>query len=124
MLKVCCAVIENAGKFHAFRRGSRMKMPGKWEFPGGKIQNNETPEVALHRELLEELAIQVQIIRPLIPVVHHYPEFSIELIPFLVNITEGEITLLEHDAQLLGTPTELAQLNWAEADLPVLKQLD
>lgn len=122
-LKVCCGIIEEAGKFYAFRRGSGMKMPGKWEFPGGKVEAGESAESALHRELLEELNIEIEIIRPLNAVSHNYPDFSIELIPFIVKISAGELALNEHDAVKLESFEQLINLDWAEADIPVLNQL-
>lgn len=122
-LKVCCGIIEEAGKFYAFRRGGGMKMPGKWEFPGGKVEAGEEPIAALHRELKEELNIEIEIIRPLNAVSHNYPDFSIELIPFIVKISAGAITLNEHDAIKLGSIEQLVNLDWAEADIPVLNQL-
>lgn len=122
-LAVCCGIIEDAGKFYAFRRGGGMKMPGKWEFPGGKVNSNEDPIAALHRELREELNIEVEIIRPLKSVWHNYPDFSIELIPFIVKVSAGVITLKEHDAIQFGSVDQLINLDWAEADIPILNQL-
>lgn len=119
-LKVCCGIIEEAGKFYAFRRGSGMKMPGKWEFPGGKVEAGESAESALHRELLEELHIKIEILERMEAVHHDYPEFSIELIPFRARILEGTIQLIEHDALQLGNIDALKNLDWADADRKII----
>jgi 8-oxo-dGTP diphosphatase len=123
ILAVCCGIIEESGKVYAFRRGGGMKMPGKWEFPGGKVEAGESAESALHRELLEELLIKVEILECMEVVHHDYPEFTIHLIPFRARILEGTIQLIEHDAFQLGTIAELRDLDWADADIPVLNQL-
>ena len=122
-LIVCCGIIEEAGRFYAFRRGGGMKMPGKWEFPGGKVEAGESAESALHRELLEELQIKIEILERLEAVQHDYPEFTIYLIPFRMQVVEGTIQLIEHDALQLGTIKELKDLDWADADRKIIELL-
>jgi 8-oxo-dGTP diphosphatase len=123
ILAVCCGIIEESGKIYAFRRGGGMKMPGKWEFPGGKVEVGESAESALHRELLEELLIKVEILERMEVVHHDYPEFTIHLIPFRARILEGTIQLLEHDAFQLATIEELNDLDWADADRKIIEHL-
>lgn len=98
-----------------------MSLPLKWEFPGGKIDEGEMPEECLKRELREELGIEVAVGKPLLPVTHHYPTFSVTLYPFICTIVSGEITLLEHAACVWLPPEMLHTLDWAEADMPVIK---
>jgi 8-oxo-dGTP diphosphatase len=123
VLEVCCGIVEEAGKIYSFRRGGGMKMPGKWEFPGGKVEAGESAESALHRELLEELQIKIEILERKEAVQHDYPEFTIHLIPFRVQVVEGTIQLLEHDALQLGTIKELIDLDWADADRKIIEML-
>ena len=123
ILEVCCGIIEESGKIYAFRRGGGMKMPGKWEFPGGKVEAGESAESALHRELLEELQIKIEILERIEVVYHDYPEFTIHLIPFRAHIVEGTIQLIEHDALQLGTVIELNDLDWADADRKIVQLL-
>jgi 8-oxo-dGTP diphosphatase len=123
ILAVCCGIIEESGKIYAFRRGGGMKMPGKWEFPGGKVEAGESAESALHRELLEELLIKIEILERMEVVHHDYPEFTIHLIPFRARILEGTIQLIEHDAFQLGTIEELNDLDWADADRKIVELL-
>jgi mutator protein MutT len=97
-----------------------MSLPLKWEFPGGKINDGERPEDCLSRELHEELGIAVVISRSLAPVTHQYPTFIITLYPFVCRISSGEIILHEHKAFAWLPPEKLHELDWAEADIPVI----
>ncbi len=100
-----------------------MKMPGKWEFPGGKVEINETAEDALIREIQEELNLGIAIEKPLTPVEHDYHTFQIRLIPFLVHAVTGELQLTEHDAFLWCNREQIQQLDWAEADIPIMREV-
>lgn len=98
-----------------------MSLPLKWEFPGGKIDLGESPEECLKRELLEELGIHVCLEKSLPHSTYHYPNFAITLHPFVCTITSGEIVLHEHTAINWLPPEELHDLDWAEADVPVIE---
>ena len=97
-----------------------MSLPLKWEFPGGKIDEGESPEECLKRELNEELGIEVSVGQPLTATIHQYPSFSVTLYPFICEIISGEITLHEHSAMVWLAAEELNTLDWAEADAPVI----
>lgn len=99
-----------------------MNMPLKWEFPGGKVDDGESLEGCLVRELMEELGIVVTINRPLSPVTHNYPAFIITLHPFICKINSGNLILNEHAAIKWQLPSELQQLDWAEADIPIVTE--
>ena len=117
---VTCAIIERDGLVLAAQRSRFMRMPLKWEFPGGKIEPGEGPEACLHRELLEEMGIRVAVKRAMPPSTHRYPAFTITLHPFVCEILSGEMTLNEHRAVAWLKPEELPALNWVEADLAVV----
>ncbi len=119
-IRVACAVIEDQGKVLAAQRSRSMSMPLKWEFPGGKLHDGESPEACLARELEEELGIRVRIRHPLPPVVHRYDEFVIELIPFVCTLAGGRLMLHEHSAVAWLSPHELSELDWPAADIPVI----
>lgn len=70
---------------------------GLWEFAGGKIEADETPERAIIRELKEEFDVEVTVNKKVTHHIYHYPEVSLELHTFEVVITSGDIKLLEHD---------------------------
>lgn len=118
---VACAIIENEGKVLAAQRSELMSLPLKWEFPGGKIRTDESPEECLKRELVEEMDVRVAVGFPLVPVTHQYSAFTVTLYPFLCTIPSGEIKLNEHTNIVWLKAEDLHKLDWAEADLPVIK---
>ena len=95
-----------------------------WEFPGGKMENGETPEQALARELKEELAIDVDVGGFLCTVEHDYPEFHLTMHCYFCTITGGKSPeLLEHEAARWLGPGELDSVNWLPADVKVVAAL-
>ena len=122
-IRVTCAVISRHGRILVARRGPGMKMPGKWEFPGGKVEAGESEEETICREIQEELSLTIRVTDRWPAVFHDYGSFRIELIPFLAEALSGEAVPSEHDQICWLTPAELKDLDWAEADLPVMRQL-
>ncbi|OAQ38860.1 DNA mismatch repair protein MutT [Pedobacter psychrophilus] len=123
VIKVTCAIINFKGKILVVQRSEMMSMPLKWEFPGGKVEANESEIDCIKREIKEELDIEISISKRLTPSNYNYPNMSIELIPFLANHKEGEIFLKEHKQYLILAKHELSNLDWADADLPILKEI-
>jgi 8-oxo-dGTP diphosphatase len=124
-LRVTCAVIQRAdGLILAAQRPDGKSLGGKWEFPGGKVDAGETPEMAIVRELREELDVTVVVEKSLAIVHHQYPSFLIELHPFIVRIVSGELHAKEHQAIAWLTLPELRQLDLATADIPVVDELE
>jgi len=122
-IHVTCAVIERNGKVLCVQRSPEMDQPLKWEFPGGKIEPGESPEDCLIREILEELDIWIGILEPMTVSQHRYPGGpAIRLIPYLCSVTSGKIRLKEHIQYLWLPKCRLLQLNWAEADLPIVRE--
>jgi 8-oxo-dGTP diphosphatase len=119
---VACAIIEQEGKVLATQRSESMSLPLKWEFPGGKIKDGETAPECLVRECREELGVSVVVGRALPPTTHHYPAFTVTLYPFRCSLPEGRITLHEHRDLAWLSPADLGNIDWAEADLPVIEQ--
>jgi 8-oxo-dGTP diphosphatase len=117
---VACAIIERDGRVLATRRSATMSLPLKWEFPGGKLEPGESPQECLHRELHEELGVQVAIEAGLPTVTHNYPDFTCTLYPFVCTLSGGELVLHEHDQLVWLSPPQLHSLDWLAADLPVL----
>ncbi len=123
MIQVTCAILLRDGLVMAAQRSATMRLPLKWEFPGGKIEAGESAEACIRRELQEELGIKVEMLQRGPGV--HYPveKPEIELIPFIGRITGGELHPLEHAELRWCTREELLELDWAEADVDVLKWL-
>jgi 8-oxo-dGTP diphosphatase len=122
MIRVTCGIILQHDKVLVTQRSEKMKLPLKWEFPGGKMEQNETPENCLVREIKEELNIEIEIIRRLRAHPYHYETFSITLLPFISRYVSGEITLAEHKEYKWLYMNELKNLDWAPADIPVLEE--
>ena len=119
---VACAIIERDGKVLSTQRSESMNLPLKWEFPGGKINDGELPEECLKRELHEELGVEVSVGQALKLVTHRYPTFIVTLYPFICKITAGDIELREHKAFTWILPEKLHELDWAQADAPVINE--
>ncbi|MBT1073557.1 (deoxy)nucleoside triphosphate pyrophosphohydrolase [Geobacter chapellei] len=118
---VTCAIIEKDDLVLAAQRSASMSLPLKWEFPGGKIDPDESCEECLQREIMEELGITVTISSALPSHTHCYTSFTVTLYPFICTIDKGEIVLHEHAAITWLAPEKLCELDWAEADLPVIE---
>ncbi|MEH6537099.1 MAG: (deoxy)nucleoside triphosphate pyrophosphohydrolase [Psychroserpens sp.] len=121
-IPVTCAIIHFDDKILAVQRSETMKLPLKWEFAGGKIESEESEIECIKREIFEELNIKIEIKKRLTPVVHEYPNFKIQLIPFTAEYLSGELKLREHCNFILADKKELMGLDWAEADLPILNE--
>lgn len=121
-IKVTCAIILFDNQVLAVQRSETMKLPLKWEFPGGKIEEGETEVECIKREIFEELNIKIEIKNQLTPVTHEYPDFKIKLIPFTAEYVSGELILKEHANSVLVNKKKLINLDWAEADLPILQE--
>lgn len=124
MIDVVCGVVENKnGHFLACLRPQGKHLGGLWEFPGGKVDAGESPEAALVRELMEELCVAVEVVSPLTPVVWAYDERTIRLLPFRCRIIDGVPQALEHEELIWCAPENFIDLRWADADVPVLREI-
>jgi 8-oxo-dGTP diphosphatase len=125
MLEVVCGIIKNSsGQFLACRRGLERHLGGLWEFPGGKIDEGETAELAIERELMEELGVTVRVGEPLSAVVEWTDgAVSIRLRGFFCEIVQGEPHAHEHEEIRWCDISELPHLDWAEADIPLVDEL-
>lgn len=95
----------------------------KFEFPGGKVEEGETKEEALERELLEELNLSTKIKNLFLTVVHQYPDFELTMHSFICEVDSKELTLREHINQKWLKINELTTLDWAAADVPIVEKL-
>ena len=123
LVLVVCAVIFRGSKFLAARRSAAQSNALLWEFPGGKVDQDEIETNALVRELQEELGIVVAAGKRLTPVLYKYPSFTIELIPYLCTIVSGTPHSHEHAEIRWIFPEEAQELEWAPADIPVLQEI-
>lgn len=126
-LEVVAGVILHEGKVLCLQRniGKYDYVSLKYEFPGGKVELGEDPVAALKRELLEEMNLPVQVLdaSPYLTVHHAYPDFIIHMHAYRCAVQALTYTLREHvDAKLLPA-SDLLQLDWAPADVPIVEKL-
>lgn len=121
MIQVLCGIITNSeDKIFIARLKPGKYMAGKWEFPGGKLEEGESEESCLQRELLEELGMKVEVGEKLGHNEHQYPAFSIRLIAYQCTFVEASYELTDHDTYEWVKKEELTQYDLAEADVPLI----
>ena len=117
------AVIKRDNKILCAQRGTEKSLPLKWEFPGGKIEKEETPEEALKREIIEEMQCSISIGEPIEDTTYEYDFGVVNLKTYYCDLVEGEPTLTEHVAIKWLAPEELSSLDWAPADIPAIDKI-
>lgn len=109
--------------FFATQRGYGDFKDG-WEFPGGKMEVGETPEISLARELREELDIEVSVGDFICTVDYDYPNFHLKMHCFYCSIVNGELKLLEHEAAKWLSRAQLHEVDWLPADVLVVNAIE
>ena len=122
-IEVVAAIISDDNRIFATQRGYG-EWKDWWEFPGGKMEPGETPEVALQREIREELATEIFVESLLTTVNYDYPNFHLTMHCYLCKVKNGNLTLLEHEAAKWLTRDELSSVKWLPADEEVVKKIN
>lgn len=120
-IPVTGAVLLRDGLILAAQRGPDKALPGYWEFPGGKIEPNESPEESLARELAEELLCEATIGQHITTTAYEYSFGIVELSTFWCELIKGEPQLTEHSEIRWVEPEALTDLHWAPADIPTVE---
>lgn len=122
-IKVVGAVMVRDGRVLCAQRGPLGSLPGRWEFPGGKIQPGGTARHALEREIAEELGCRVDVGAELTTTTHVYDFGEVTLTTYWCTLKSGALQLREH-ADVRWLPTrELESLDWAPADIPAVRMI-
>lgn len=122
VIKVVAAIMIQNGRVFATQRGYGEFKDG-WEFPGGKVEPEETPQEALVREIKEELNSVIEVGELLDTVEYDYPDFHLSMDCFICKIIAGDLELKEHeDARWLTTET-LDSVDWLPADLGLIQKI-
>lgn len=121
-VRVVAAVIRKDNKIFATQRGYGEFKDG-WEFPGGKIEEGETPEQALTREIKEELNTEIQVGKLIDTIEYDYPKFHLSMDCFWCEIMQGGLELKEHEAARWLSKEELYSVDWLPADVGVVEKI-
>ena len=121
-IRVVAAVILSEGKIFATQRGYG-DFKGGWEFPGGKIEDGETPEVALKREILEELETKIRVGELIDTIEYDYPNFHLSMDCFWCKIVSGKLVLKEHEAARWLDKENLYSVEWLPADVSLIEKI-
>jgi 8-oxo-dGTP diphosphatase len=123
--QVVAAVICHDGKYLCMQKGKTKYeyTSYKYEFPGGKVEAGETDSQALSRELMEEMDYHIKVESHLVTVHHVYPDFEITMAAYLCSADSTSFTMKEHIGYKWLTADKLEFLDWAAADVDVVKVL-
>ena len=121
-IKVVAAIIKKDDKIFATQRGYG-EFQGGWEFPGGKIEQGETKEEALIREIREELDTEIVVGELFDTIEYDYPNFHLLMDCFICSIKSGSLALKEHQEARWLTKETLDTVEWLPADLGLIEKL-
>lgn len=122
VVKVVAAIIRDGNKIFATQRGYG-DFKGGWEFPGGKIEAEETPQEALIREIKEELETKIVVGELIDTIEYDYPTFHLSMDCFWAEIVSGDLVLKEHEAAKWLTKDELDSVEWLPADITLIEKI-
>ena len=123
IIEVVGAAIIKEDKVLVMQRSNQMTLPGMWEFPGGKVEANETEQEALIREIKEELNVTINILDYINEASYDYEFGTVQLKVYTAEIISGQIALEEHSDGKWVTADELKNIDWAPVDIPAAKAL-
>lgn len=121
-IQVVAAIIKDGDKILATQRGYG-EFAGGWEFPGGKVEPGETDEIALKREIQEELEVEIEVGEFVHKIEYDYPNFHLTMNGYFAKVVHGTIVLTEHQAAKWLTKDTLMSVEWLPADISLIEKL-
>ena len=119
---IICNDMERKNKIFATARGYG-DMKGGWEFPGGKVEPDETPQQALKREIMEELSTEIKIGELIDTIEYDYPTFHLSMDCFWAEVITGQLELKEAEAAKWLTKDQLESVAWLPADITLIDKI-
>lgn len=123
-IQVSVGVIRKDGKVFIQKRLSDGLMGGLWEFPGGKVEKNESPQEALHREIQEELGIEIKNVKSIMRIKHAYTRFKVDLHCFVADYDRGHVQLTAAEAGEWASLEDLKQKPFPAANRSLIEKLE
>lgn len=121
---VTCAVIVKNGMILAANRGNMVNHAGRWEFPGGKLQKDETYEQCVVRRVSQELGLNIRILETLKSFeVKENDDKIYEMHPFIAEVVDGRAVLTNHSRAEWFLPIQLMRLAWPQTDMPIIEEI-
>lgn len=120
---VAAIIVNDNNEIFCAKRKNEGPLALKWEFPGGKIEDGETYEEALVREIFEEFSTKIEVKAFIMTVKHQYKTFHLTMHAFYADVIEGDLRLNEHTDFRWLKKDQLLSLDWAEADIPIVRSL-
>ena len=121
-VKVVAAVIRDGNQIFATARGYG-EFKGQWEFPGGKMEADETPQQALVREIKEELDTDIEVGGLIDTIEYDYQTFHLSMDCFWAKVIRGQLVLKEAEAARWLTKESLDSVQWLPADLTIIEKI-
>lgn len=121
-IRVVAAVIRDGSRIFATQRGYGEYKDG-WEFPGGKIEEGETPQEALAREINEELDTEIEVGEYIDTIEYDYPNFHLSMDCFWCKILDGDLVLKEHEAAKWLDKNTIDDVDWLPADITIIDKI-
>ncbi|MFN0188438.1 MAG: (deoxy)nucleoside triphosphate pyrophosphohydrolase [Bacteroidia bacterium] len=124
-IQVVAAIVVHENKILCVQRNENKYdyISKKYEFPGGKMEEGESKEETIKREMLEELNLAIEVQEDFLTVTHEYPDFIITMHSFICSCKDPSLELTEHIAFQWLPASEMGDLDWAAADVPIVEKL-
>ena len=122
MITVTAAILFKDNKIFLARRNSETKHAGKWEFPGGKMEQGESVEQCLTREIKEEFSINITVNEFFAESIHEYEHAKIRLLAYRITWVSGKMALKDHDRIAWVSPDRLLEYDLLPADIPIAQE--